>query len=634
MSPTHSRSASPRNSAVLEEEEEEGADLPAGSNESSRFGGHTGHALEPITVTYLGSTFSPKASYSAAATAWEDVQVRVSLIVGGIARVSTCSCGVPARSHTRHISRRTALFSGPNATVFKPYARRQALFPALIKILLSVLRVTPLVVPFYMVIPHRRCCPMQTTHIHNDHLFHAHTSTHTLDVQSPDIAAFKQAAKFTMSSSGVVSVTTPAPSHTALFAAPAININMVCQIPDHPDTVAIFSKDPNLNFMVCHLVTADITSGPMIVDKLRRLIADTGDAVRRMSVSGPESASSGGRRASVRFAKKTAVVAGNGKRMYSIKRRTKDAKRTNKGLVSSPGGTPQVTSADLSKPIGIFKILHLGSIGTDKETGADVPAAAIKKFVAMQLEQGGSTAPTPGALAITLSGFNVVELASSEELCKVNIQNMSYASVVEVKSDLAPLKALGYKGWDRPLLVVIRNKSKLAGKRIPEAELIVLEKGAKPKEVLKLLIGASAAAATRHHNRQNAFDAEPNADSSEEVFLGGSLKEIERVSLVRCLQNLIMHPRVCVSVLSVLSCPQRSAHTALLIGDSVLHSVLIGACNLAGCLICGFRTASGCSARANTARCSWPSGENKVPRTRSRSNWPTHTSRSRRLGTS
>ena len=35
----------------------------------------------------------------------------------------------PARSHNRHICRRLALSSAPTAAAFKPYARRQALFP-------------------------------------------------------------------------------------------------------------------------------------------------------------------------------------------------------------------------------------------------------------------------------------------------------------------------------------------------------------------------------------------------------------------------------------------------------------------------------------------------------------------------
>ena len=39
----------------------------------------------------------------------------------------------PARPHTRHFSRRLALSSAPTAAVFKPYARRQALFPAPIR---------------------------------------------------------------------------------------------------------------------------------------------------------------------------------------------------------------------------------------------------------------------------------------------------------------------------------------------------------------------------------------------------------------------------------------------------------------------------------------------------------------------
>ena len=44
----------------------------------------------------------------------------------------------PARPHTRHISRGFALSSAPTAAVLKPYARRQALFPAPITIHLSV----------------------------------------------------------------------------------------------------------------------------------------------------------------------------------------------------------------------------------------------------------------------------------------------------------------------------------------------------------------------------------------------------------------------------------------------------------------------------------------------------------------
>ena len=44
--------------------------------------------------------------------------------------------------HTRHASRRLALSSAPTAAGFKPYARRQALFPAPIKIHQNVMSST------------------------------------------------------------------------------------------------------------------------------------------------------------------------------------------------------------------------------------------------------------------------------------------------------------------------------------------------------------------------------------------------------------------------------------------------------------------------------------------------------------
>lgn len=347
------------------------------------------------------------------------------------------------------------------------------------------------------------------------------------DVQAPEIAAFAQDATFQIE---IDLVKVNSLEGESLYAVAAANIERATQIPEEPQTtVAIFSRDPNLNFMVCHLVTArDKESATKVVDRIDELVRATQNQVHRQSMSMSSGGGGGARRQSIRYANKTAVAAptesGGHRRAYSFARHQKVARKTSKEIV--PEGA---SSVDLSKPIGLFKCTYLGNVGSKQETGHDAATAAINKFVEMNLLKGSK--PTDGALAITLSGFDVIDMTSSEVLAGVTIQNVSFVSVVDSKKILAPLKTLNIKGWNQPLLVVIRNKSMQKGKRIPICELISLGKGASAPTVLKLLKGAAASAATRHANRRNAFDADPNTDDSEEIFLGDDVVEIPRQDL-------------------------------------------------------------------------------------------------------
>eukprot|EP00040_Diaphanoeca_grandis_P034500 m.213989 g.213989 ORF g.213989 m.213989 type:complete len:910 (+) comp33167_c1_seq1:210-2939(+) len=326
--------------------------------------------------------------------------------------------------------------------------------------------------------------------------------------------------------------------------AASASIVRAVQITTHEQTVAVFIKDQGAAFMLCHFIsTQNSDEAAELVTTLEKLIDAKGKDVRRASMS---MTVAGGRRQSFKYARESAVTdPKTHKKAYSFKRIKKQVNKDTEAKTIrrkiSANSTTKVDSdggvdVDLSKPIGMFKCTYLGSALASKGSGTAQTQDAIDKIVETKVESGER--PQEGVVVLSLGGCDVVDMSTSEEITTIYVQSISNVSIVDAKKLLAPLKMLMSKNWDKPVVIIVRNKSTVKGKPLLACEAFSVDKLKDAKDIFQLIRGSTAVAASRKKDVSHVFDPDPSEpESAGSTFAETEIAEIPRKEL-QCVRVL------------------------------------------------------------------------------------------------